>query len=519
MEEAQEYKPGAARSTYEKLRTDRDTYLKRARKCALLTIPSLVPETEDQHDKDRRDPYPYQSIGSRGVNNLAAKLLLTLFPPNSPFFRFQLSDTVEQELAVEAGVEEPDDLRMEFEKALQTAENIVQKDFEASQIRPSLFEFFKHLVVEGNCAIQDMGTGYRVFGLTHYVVRRDPAGSVLEAVIHEQVHPMALPDGFITEGDEAKGDLIDLYTHIIKSEKGWDVYQEALGKVVPETEGSYTVETMPFIFARMVKVDGADYGRSYVEELYGDLYSLETDSKSLTDIAQIAARLIVLVNPNGQTDEEDVRRADNGEIITGMEGDISMLQANVSFQIEALRKRIADLKSELAQSFLMNSSVQRDAERVTAAEIRYMADELEQALGGVYTILSQEVMYPLVKTRIASLKKKKTLVLPDKAVDLKIIVGVEALGRGHDLNRLRGWLQDVGAAAQVTPNILQRVNDGEILERLTAAHGLTSVDLIITQKEAAEAAQQEQQNQMVQQVAPEVAKETVKAVANGNSQQ
>ena len=35
---------------------------------------------------------------------------------------------------------------------------------------------------------------------------------------------------------------------------------------------------------------------------------------------------------------------------------------------------------------LLNSSVQRNAERVTAEEVRYMAQELETALGGVYSI-------------------------------------------------------------------------------------------------------------------------------------
>jgi len=485
-------KQGTAKSRYSALKSDRDIYLRRARKCALLTIPTLVPQFDEQQAKDQDEPYPYQSLGARGVNNLASKFLVTLLPPNSPFFRFQLSDKVEQQIALETGSEDPEELRNEFETGLQKAENVVQKDFEAAQIRPALF----------------------VFGLSNYVVRRSPSGEVMEAVIREMVAPKSLPEGFMEEAQ--KGDkLIEMFTHIMIDKDGKvKVYQEAGGNVIPETEGTYTKETNPFTFARMVKVDGSDYGRSYVEEHYGDLFSLETDSKSIIEISQIAARLLILVNPNGQTEEEDIRDADNGDIITGLTDDIHVLQADARFQIGALRERIADLKTDLAQSFLMNSSVQRDAERVTAAEIRYMADELEQALGGVYTILSQEVMFPLVRTRIASLRKRKTLVLPKDAVDLKIIVGVEALGRGHDLNRLRGWMQDVGAAAQMKPSILERVKDIEILERITAAHGLSNVDLVVNDAEAEQAAQQAQQDQMVNAVAPDVAKETVKAVAN-----
>ncbi|WP_416142518.1 portal protein [Escherichia coli] len=44
-----------------------------------------------------------------------------------------------------------------------------------------------------------------------------------------------------------------------------------------------------------------------------------------------------------------------------------------------------------------NSAVQRTGERVTAEEIRYVASELEDTLGGVYSILSQELQLPLVR--------------------------------------------------------------------------------------------------------------------------
>lgn len=48
-------------------------------------------------------------------------------------------------------------------------------------------------------------------------------------------------------------------------------------------------------------------------------------------------------------------------------------------------------------AFLLNSAVQRQGERVTAEEIRYVAGELEDTLGGVYSILAQELQLPLAK--------------------------------------------------------------------------------------------------------------------------
>ena len=51
----------------------------------------------------------------------------------------------------------------------------------------------------------------------------------------------------------------------------------------------------------------------------------------------------------------------------------------------------------LGAAFLLNTAVTRDAERVTAQEIRMQAQELESSLGGVYSRLANELQLPLAK--------------------------------------------------------------------------------------------------------------------------
>ena len=60
------------KDTYEDLAKDRDEFLDRARECAKVTIPFLIPEQD--HDSTDRFYTPYQGFGSRAVNNLASKL-------------------------------------------------------------------------------------------------------------------------------------------------------------------------------------------------------------------------------------------------------------------------------------------------------------------------------------------------------------------------------------------------------------------------------------------------------------
>ena len=81
---------GSVADRYAQLEAARDAFLRRARDAAELTIPTLVPK--DGHTGSYEYDTPYQSGGSRGGNNLASKLMLTLLPTNSPFFRLVIAD-------------------------------------------------------------------------------------------------------------------------------------------------------------------------------------------------------------------------------------------------------------------------------------------------------------------------------------------------------------------------------------------------------------------------------------------
>ena len=81
-----------AKSRFEKLNGARSEVLERARDAADLTIPSLMPASG--HSESSRLPQPYQSLGARGVNNLASKLALALLPAGNPFFRMTVNDDI-----------------------------------------------------------------------------------------------------------------------------------------------------------------------------------------------------------------------------------------------------------------------------------------------------------------------------------------------------------------------------------------------------------------------------------------
>ena len=129
------------------------------------------------------------------------------------------------------------------------------------------------------------------------------------------------------------------------------------------------------------------------------------------------------------------------------------------------------ITERLSFAFLLNSSVQRNAERVTAEEVRYMAQELETALGGVYSILSQEFQLPLVRLLLARLESDgKMPKMPKDSIKPQIVTGLEALGRGQDLTKLAQfltYLQPLGPQV-----ISQNLNVDDYIDRLGASLGI-----------------------------------------------
>ena len=85
-----------AKERYLKLKEKREKFVDRAQECGELTISSLIPV--DGFNSSTKLYNPFQSVGARGVNNLASKLLLLLLPPNSPFFRLAVSGKTKEEL-------------------------------------------------------------------------------------------------------------------------------------------------------------------------------------------------------------------------------------------------------------------------------------------------------------------------------------------------------------------------------------------------------------------------------------
>ena len=511
--EAKERKE-TAKALYERLKSDREPYKTRAEDCAKYTIPALFPKEADNGSTDYETPY--QSVGARGVNNLSSKLLLALFPANAPFFRLSVRDDVMDYLQQEPQV------KQEIEQKLVQIEQTIQRYIENNQIRVTIHEALKQLVVAGNCLLflPPKEGGIKLYRLNNYVVQRDAMGHVIQLVTVDRLSVATIPEDVLNLSDTPYTDpaqQVDIYTHVYYNaeDNRYYSYQEIDEKLIPGYEQEFPVEACPWIPLRLMKMDGESYGRSYCEEYLGDLKTLEGLQKAIVELAAIAASIIYLVNPNGITQPRKLQRAKNGGFVPGRPDDVVPLQVQKTNDLQIAKGTADAIESRLSYAFMLNSAVQRQAERVTAEEIRYVAGELEDTLGGIYSILSQELQLPLVRRIMIQLMSTGQISeLPQDIVQPAITTGVEALGRGHDLNKLTTFLNIIGNIPEAT----QVVEWSNFITAVASASNIDVTGIIKTPEQIAQEQQQAQMMQMGQAVAPEVAKGVMQsASANGGN--
>lgn len=491
-----------AASRYSELLHFRDPYLDRARMCSRYSIPGLMPpEGTTGSTKLYR---PFQAVVARGVNNLASQLLLTLLPPTRKPFRLTLAPKYRAQI--------PDKDYGEWEVALSGMEQDVLAKMEALGLRPPVFKAMQHLIVAGNCLlyIDKKKQLARLFTLDQYVVWRQADGTVNEIIVKEEIHPSSLPAEMVTqitsEDQQAKSSTLwDQYTHIKWNGTQWDVYQEVKGYTIPGSVGTYAKNRNPWLAMRWQREDGEHYSRSHCDDYYGDIVAAESLSRSMIRYAAIAAKIVFLTNPNGQTDPSDLEKADEGAFVDGVLEDIGVLQIDKSQDFTVAQRVLDDIIGRLSYAFLLNSAVRRNGERVTAEEIRYMASELENTLGGVYSVQSVEFQLPLTTLVIGAMESAGELPkLPKDSIVPTIVTGIDALGRNHEGARLDAFLST--ASQQFGPEVLRFIDMGEYLRRKAAALDIESGGLVKTAEQIAAEQQRASQQALMEKAAPNAVK-------------
>ena len=163
--------------------------------------------------------------------------------------------------------------------------------------------------------------------------------------------------------------------------------------------------------------------------MIGDLQSLEQLTRAIVEGSLISAKTLYLVNPNGVTRADVLAKAENGAIVSGNIADVEALQTQKAQDYSVALQAIQIIERRLQLTFMSTEALQRDAERVTAAEIKEMAEQLEATLGGIYSLMSQELQLPIIMRVMKVMERNGDLpALPDNLVQPQITTGLDAIG-------------------------------------------------------------------------------------------
>ena len=503
----------SAQAEWQRLTNKRQGFERRCERYANFTLPRLFTSENWDENSDELS-HDWQSVGAQAVNHVVNKLMLALFAPSRPFMRLEADPEWLATL--------PEGLTSSMvEEALAEAERKAVKELDTlGEARAKLYSALANLVALGNVLLElpaERGESPDVYNLRDYVVRRTGKGKVKCLIIREVMEFDELEQdvqaAVIASGNKFKPDrTVSHFRRIeLNSRGGYDMTQHIdTIKLPAEFDGAWSEETMPYRVLVWNLKRGNHYGTGLVEDYAGDFGGLSSLSEAQIKGAILSSEYRWLVNPAGMTKVEDLENSENGAALPGQKDDVSLIANSKASDLAIVQDIGQEYIQRIGRGFLLGTAVTRDAERVTAQEIRMQAQELETSFGGTYSQIAVDMQLPIARWLLRNISME----LKDTQIKLSIITGLDALSRSGDLDALRAALTDCGLVANVQ-NGLQRLNLGAIFQTIFAGHGLPANKYVKSDEQVAA----EQQQAMQAQSQQAMTEQAVAAGVEANAQQ
>lgn len=510
---------GSLRHRWDQLHLDKGDLLTRSEQYAAWTLPSVFPE--ETSSKNTELMQSNDNIGARGVNSMANKVVSTLFRMQGSFFRLHLDEEHREQLeAMSQDSKRADvgDMLSEVDRAFNSAERKCMDRLAMVQFRDKAVDIAKLLLVTGN-ALQYMPEDgpVQVYSVRDYSVVRDVAGTVIEIVTRDTKAFETFSDEvkfaltrtrqYTTNGYEDRSPVV-IYTQIKLMDDGKFHVRQSADLVelnLGDQAVSYPRDILPWLPLTWNLRRGEDYGTGLVEDYSGAFHSVEVLTQSLINLAGIMSDIKYLVNPASVIDVEELNRSPSGSYHSGREGDITTPELQKHNDAQFINVLIDRFSQQISQAFMLNTGMVRDAERVTAEEIRMIAQELENAHGGVYSRLAHQWQQPLSHILLDRIGFDGS----QWGVQPRIITGMDNLSRASEMDNLKMWISDLAALEAIPEDIRAIINPLKFAAYAGLNRQVPWEKLCFTDQEL----QQRQQQQMQQQ------QQLMQDQANANVQQ
>lgn len=408
--------------------------LERARYCASLTVPSIMPP--EGWTEQNQLPQPFSSVAARGVTAMASRMLSALLPLNDmPFFKFEMGTGAEPE--------------QEVTSYLNNLSEQVYTKLSSGNLREIIYQALQHLIVVGDVlVIMEDDMNFRIIRLDNFVCRRSVYGEIEEIIyreyetVPESMHSDDMLVSFSAGYDHKQGYKEIFCRLTVEDGKHILTKQDSDGNPV-QGGGEYTVS--PYVLLRWSSIPGENYARSHCEDLIGDIKALEGFTEGLINGIAASSLFWLGVDPTGITEIDDMAGSGSGSFVASRPNEVFTISPaqTMNPQIQSTQSGVEILRREIGRAFLLDSASIPSGERVTATAVRMIGQELEHVLGGAFSAIARDLMEPIVKRTVFLMttegevdERLQEMFTEEGVLSVAIVTGLQALSRDSDLQKL-----------------------------------------------------------------------------------
>lgn len=412
------------------------------------------------------------------ADQLAAALLAQLTPPWSRWFGFR------------PGRDVPEAQRGAVAAELDAAAEILQAQFERSNLAVELHQNFLDLVVAGTACLaceeaplgEPSALRFTAMPLGE-VVLEEGAGGRLDTVFRRQdltleqlaqrypavtqaawfaerrrratqsdddATRIAVLDCVLPEAAPASG-----YSYIALLEDGAAGHGPVQDSDAVLARGRF--DQTPFIAFRWLKAPGEAYGRSPVMKALPDIKTANKVVELVLKNASIAVTGIWQADDDGVLNPANVKLVP-GAIIPKAVGSSGLTPLAAPGRFDISQLVLDDLRARIRHALLGDTLGQIDAPRMTATEVLERSAEMARLLGATFGRLQSELLDPLIRRAVAILQRRGEI--PRFALDGREVVLVQQspLARLQAQGDVQGTLTWLGQMQALGPQAMQAVD-------------------------------------------------------------
>jgi len=449
------------------MEAEKGDLIDRSEAYARWTIPSIMPAANTSQVEQEKGSV---MIGARLVNHLSNKVIDVLYPVSRPFFTVALTPEATLKMAKEIGEENSSLLQEAVRKSTSTLERVAMRKLRLTEYRPVAITTTKHLIITGNALLRRMPSGKRIlYGVNRFGIRRDIEGNEYEIVLHDkkkmssfdlkmkELIRTAQSKKFVSPQLMDNEDVV-LLTHYKKMPDGrWCVEQEADGVPLNNKQilSAKDYDLLPLVWNIST---GDNYGRGLVEDYAATFHELDVTTDAATDMMALICDIKFLVKPGSALAMQvrELNAAKRGSYFAGNKDDVTVPELTKRGDLEVIMASIEKWENDLKEGFLMSNV--RNAERVTAEEIRLIAGELESAYGGLYSQLALSWQQKEADYAIAQIDFDAEIGGKAELFEVLVTTGLESLSREGQIDNLRLALSDLTLTQAIPDELRAAIN-------------------------------------------------------------